>query len=48
MTQVEYNVQKNTVYFFFFLPKKHLGVLKNLFKRVRVFQIELEFGSVGF
>ena len=47
MTQVEYNVQKNTVYFFF-LPKTHLGVLKNLFKRVRAFQIELEFGSVGF
>ena len=47
MTQVEYNVPKNTVYFFF-LPKKHLGVLKNLFKRVRAFQIELEFGSVGF
>ena len=47
MTQVEYNVQKNTVYIFF-LPKKHLGVLKNLFKRVRAFQIELEFGSVGF
>ena len=47
MTQVEYNVQKNIVDCFF-LPKKHLGVLKNLFKRVRAFQIELEFGSVGF
>ena len=27
---------------------KHLRVRMNLFKRVRVFQIELEFGSVGF
>ena len=27
---------------------KHLGILKNSFKRVRVFQIELEFGGVGF
>ena len=30
------------------LPTEHLGVLKNLLKRVRAFQIELEFGSVGF
>ena len=30
------------------LPTKHLGVLMNSFKRVRAFQIELEFGSVGF
>ena len=30
------------------LPTKHLGVLKNSFNRVRAFQIELEFGSVGF
>ena len=30
------------------LPTKHLGVLKNSFKHVRAFQIELEFGSVGF
>ena len=27
---------------------EHLGVLKNSLKRVRAFQIELEFGSVGF
>ena len=27
---------------------EHLGVLKNPFTRVRVFQIALEFGSVGF
>ena len=26
------------------LPTEHLGVLKNLLKRVHVFQIELEFG----
>ena len=31
-----------------FLPTKHLGVHINSFKRVRAFQIELEFGSVGF
>ena len=30
------------------LPTKHLGVHMNSFKRVRAFQIELEFGSVGF
>ena len=30
------------------LPTKQLGVLMNLFKHVCVFQIELEFGSVGF
>ena len=30
------------------LPYEHLGVLKNLLKRVRAFQIELEFGSAGF
>ena len=30
------------------LPTKHLGVLMNSFKRVRVLQIELEFGSVVF
>ena len=30
------------------LPTEHLGVLKNSLKRVRAFQIELEFGSVGF
>ena len=29
------------------LPTKHLGVNMNSFKRVRAFQIELEFGSVG-
>ena len=27
---------------------KHIGVHMNLFKRVRAFQIKLEFGSVGF
>jgi len=27
---------------------EHLGVLKNWLKRFCVFQIELEFGSVGF
>ena len=31
-----------------FLPTKRLRVHMNLFKRVRAFQIELEFGSVGF
>ena len=30
------------------LLSKHLGVLKNLFKRVCAFQIDLEFASVGF
>ena len=30
------------------LPTKHLRVHINSFKRVRAFQIELEFGSVGF
>ena len=30
------------------LPTKHLGVHMNSFKRVRTFQIELEFGNVGF
>ena len=30
------------------LPTKHLGVHVNSFKRVRAFQIELDFGSVGF
>ena len=30
------------------LPTKHLGVLMDSFKRVRAFQIELEFESVGF
>ena len=30
------------------LPTKQLGVRMNSFKRVRAFQIELEFGSVGF
>ena len=30
------------------LPTKHVGVHMNSFKWVRAFQIELEFGSVGF
>ena len=30
------------------LPTKHLGVLKNVFKCVSAFQIELECGSIGF
>ena len=30
------------------LPTEHLKVHKNSLKRVRAFQIELEFGSVGF
>ena len=30
------------------LTKEHKGVLKSSFKRVRAFQIESEFGSVGF
>ena len=30
------------------LLPKHLGVLMNSFKRVHAFQIELDFGSVGF
>ena len=29
-------------------PMEHLGVHKNLVKYVRAFQIDLEFGSVGF
>ena len=31
-----------------FLPMEHLGVPMNSLKRVRAFQIELEFESVGF
>ena len=31
-----------------FLSTKHLRVHMNSFKRVLAFQIELEFGSVGF
>ena len=31
-----------------FLSMKHLRVLENIFKCVPVFQMELEFGSVGF
>ena len=34
-------------FFVICLPTKQLGVLMNLFKQVCVFQIELEFGSVG-
>ena len=30
------------------LPTKHIGLHMNSFKRVRAFQIELEFGNVGF
>ena len=30
------------------ITTEHLGVLKNSLKRVRRFQIKLEFGSVGF
>ena len=30
------------------LPTKHLGVLKNVFKCIGAFQIELECGSIGF
>ena len=30
------------------VPTEHLEVPENSFKRVRAFQIELEFGSVGF
>ena len=30
------------------LPNEHLGIHKNSLKRVRAFQIELEFESVGF
>ena len=30
------------------VPTKHLGVPITSFKRVRAFQIELKFGSVGF
>ena len=30
------------------LPTEHLGVFKNSLERVREFQIELEFGNVGF
>ena len=33
---------------FICLLTEHLGVLKNSLKRVREFQIELEFGNVGF
>ena len=31
----------------FKLSIEHLGILKNSLKRVRAFQIELEFGRVG-
>ena len=30
------------------LPMEQLRLLKNLFKHVHVFKIELEFGGVGF
>ena len=30
------------------LPTEHQGVHKNSFRNVRAFQIELEFGNVGF
>ena len=32
----------------FFSPMKHLGVLKNSFKRVRAFQIKFQFEGVSF
>ena len=32
----------------FFSPMKHLGVLKNSFKRVRAFQIKFQFEGIGF
>ena len=32
----------------FSLPTEHQGVYKNSFRNVRAFQIELEFGNVGF
>ena len=41
-------VWKNIVKIVICVPTKHLGVLLNSFKHVRAFQIELEFGSVGF
>ena len=34
--------------FFACLPTKHIGAHIKSFKSVRTFQIELEFGSVGF
>ena len=45
---------RRTTHFFFLifkiacLPTKHMEVHMNSFKCVRAFQIELEFGSVGF
>ena len=36
------------MYLFVCLPTKHLGGFKKSFKRVRAFQVEFEFRSVGF
>ena len=41
-------LQLKDIAFLLFLPTKHLRVHMNSFKCVRVFQIELEFGCVGF
>ena len=38
----------SVIVIFFFPPMKHLGVLKNSFKRVRAFQIKFQFEGVGF
>ena len=38
----------SVIVIFFFSPMKHLGVLKNSFKRVRAFQIKFQFEGVGF
>ena len=37
-----------SVFVIFFFTMKHLGVLKNSFKRVRAFQIKFQFEGVGF
>ena len=42
------DIQKKNHVNCFFLPTKHKRVHMNSFKRVSAFQIELEFGSVGF
>ena len=42
------NNNNNKLYIVICFPTEHLGVHKNSLKCVRAFQIELEFGSVGF
>ena len=44
----EMHKKKITIVNCLFNHEAHIGVHMNSFKRVRTFQIELEFGSVGF